>query len=546
MPSFFKSLPLNKNSLPLALFFIWGLWATKALGQNFTTSLNNINFQTKNEKQLDSVQIQISNLLTTNLNLRARIPFQVFGSKPFWLKDSSFSIPGNSAKNLWVYCQIKHNLEQKAFLILQTLGSEIALQSTVIELNVKGRFSKSYYSTTENLTEEALKQALKARLAQGYNSSSYDAARDELYGQIDNLNDSVTCVYTLRKAKFNTRSGAASNNFNCEHTFPQGFFNQDLPMRSDLHHLFSTDDAANNSRGNLPFGIAIPPLTQVSVNAPSKNGGGKYEPQDLHKGNCARAMMYFVLRYQDYTNFFSPQNQILRTWHNAFPPTPKDTMRNQKIFSFQNNRNPFVDYPQFSDRIKNLVGNSISDSLINIWTSSPKIEIEEGSNQQNLSLAIWNQGNKKSRIRNLRFAGNRYNFVNNSGQNTSLGFNEASIISFASILDYQNDTLLFDTDHPVQWAVSIPITVIPSTRNSPSLKSKWNAYPNPAGEFLTVEMEGEEAGRLEILDAMGRSYFQLEKPNPKENLNLAGLPQGLYWLKLTKGDQIKTLLFTKK
>src|SRR5690606_12696905 len=108
---------------------------------------------------------------------------------------------------------------------------------------------------------------------------------------------------------------------NCEHTFPQGKFNSSEPVQSAIHHLFPTEVAANGSGSNYPFRIAAQPFRNVSTNAPSILGGNnKYEPRNEQKGRTARAMLYFVIRYQDYQNFFSSQEPILKTWHKTFAP----------------------------------------------------------------------------------------------------------------------------------------------------------------------------------------------------------------------------------
>jgi hypothetical protein len=39
-----------------------------------------------------------------------------------------------------------------------------------------------------------------------------------------------------------------------------------------------------------------------------------------------------------------------------FLPDAAEQVRNEDIFSLQNNRNPFIDYPQFAKRITSLVG----------------------------------------------------------------------------------------------------------------------------------------------------------------------------------------------
>src|SRR5690606_23844051 len=118
--------------------------------------------------------------------------------------------------------------------------------------------------------------------------------------------NTLECIYTGREAVgYSDRTDAqTSDTFDTEHTFPQGFFSQNEPMRSDLHHLFPTYSPSNNSRGNFPFGIATQPYKNDDRNYPSHLGANNvYEPHNVQKGSTARAMMYFVIRYTDYTNF---------------------------------------------------------------------------------------------------------------------------------------------------------------------------------------------------------------------------------------------------
>lgn len=518
------------NGLIIAL----SLTAGGLRAQNFQLSQQALDFQTRTELKTDSLALTISNLKNRSLGLKLSIPFRVFKSQPFRIKDSSIVLPAGSSRVVWVYCRIVHNLAQSAHLLITANDTAIPVQNAAVKLQVHGRYSKSYYTQTENLTEEALKTALKNRTGQGYNSLSYDAARGVMYSSLDNKNDSVTCVYTLRKAKFNSTSGASANNFNCEHTFPQGFFSQSLPMRSDMHHLYSTDDAANNSRGNLPFGIAVPPLVATSVNAPSKNGGGKYEPQDGHKGNCARAMMYFVLRYQDYSNFFAPQEQILRNWHSSFPPKPADTLRNAKVFVQQNNRNPFVDYPQFADRIRNLVSTSVSDSSV-IWRqSNQSIVLKNTFPSQALSVLVWNEGNRSITVRNIRFALTQYDFAAGSNQNFVLGFNEARSITFFSndpTEEYFSDTLILETTDPARPVVKIPLLVQNPTAVQHQKYAVSQVFPNPAGPELRIIRQGNTGlCEIELSNAEGKILRQTKAEGEEIIFSTARLKAGLYWI----------------
>lgn len=69
--------------------------------------------------------------------------------------------------------------------------------------------------------------------------------------------DTIECVYTGRKIRATNRTEAQNQNFNTEHTWPQSFFNELEPMRSDLYHLYPTDETANNVRSNFDFGRAL-------------------------------------------------------------------------------------------------------------------------------------------------------------------------------------------------------------------------------------------------------------------------------------------------
>jgi len=44
---------------------------------------------------------------------------------------------------------------------------------------------------------------------------------------------------------------------------------------------------------------------------------------------------------------------VLREWHAKYPVTQEEKDRNEKVCGYQGNRNPFVDRPDFVDKIKN-------------------------------------------------------------------------------------------------------------------------------------------------------------------------------------------------
>ena len=143
---------------------------------------------------------------------------------------------------------------------------------------------------------------------------------------------------------------------NVEHTWPQSDFSRRYvkeQQKSDLHHLFPTDSEMNSRRSSYAFGeveLARGDLKcENSKLGESRGGNTVFEPPSTHRGNVARAMFYFAVRYE--MTIPAEEEATLRAWHKADPVDPAEMKRNDRIFSLQRNRNPFVDFPNLVDRI---------------------------------------------------------------------------------------------------------------------------------------------------------------------------------------------------
>ncbi len=144
---------------------------------------------------------------------------------------------------------------------------------------------------------------------------------------------------------------------NAEHSWPQGFFNQAAPMKFDLHHIFPTFISVNGMRGSEPF--AEVSQASYSTNSGSKLGNEGFEPCDAVKGNIARAILYFVVRYYDrdirdgvdYKVFWTGKVPLLLAWDRQDPPDANERRRNDLIANYQGNRNPFVDDTTLAARV---------------------------------------------------------------------------------------------------------------------------------------------------------------------------------------------------
>jgi hypothetical protein len=160
------------------------------------------------------------------------------------------------------------------------------------------------------------------------------------------------------------------------------------PMYTDLFHIYPTDGWVNNKRGNLPYGeTAAPSWTSTNgsmVGSSSVQGyqGSVFEPIDEYKGDLARTYFYIATRYygedsqwpgSDMTAGAQPKQwavPMLLAWHLADAVSAREINRNNEVYKYQGNRNPFIDDPKFAEKIwgtlnpvEEVAGNRMSVTL---------------------------------------------------------------------------------------------------------------------------------------------------------------------------------------
>jgi endonuclease I len=165
--------------------------------------------------------------------------------------------------------------------------------------------------------------------------------------------------------------------YNREHTLPQSVWASAYPMYSDAHFVLPTDGKVNGVRDNFPYGkvnVASWTSTNGSKLGSNTNSGYSagyvgtvFEPLDEFKGDIARCLLYFATRYEDqitswnYTMFNGTSTQvftntftsILVTWNNLDPVSPYEIAKNNAVYNFQGNRNPYIDHPEYVAAIWN-------------------------------------------------------------------------------------------------------------------------------------------------------------------------------------------------
>ncbi len=232
-------------------------------------------------------------------------------------------------------------------------------------ISLFGQIPSGYYDGTEGLQEEQLKNALH-NIIKNHTEYSYSDLKWMLKETDEDPNNSnnVILLYTGRSQNKNTFGGGA-NDWNREHVWAKshGGFGTSAPAGTDAHHIRPADASVNSSRGNKDFdngGQQHPEATGCYFTDLT------WEPRDAVKGDVARMIFYMAVRYEgengepdlevvDYVGTGTqPKHGKLSTllqWNTQDPPDDFEIHRNNVIYSYQHNRNPFIDHPEFVNLI---------------------------------------------------------------------------------------------------------------------------------------------------------------------------------------------------
>lgn len=255
--------------------------------------------------------------------------------------------------------------------------------------------------------------SVSPQLSNGTYSSDGKTVTGFSHSQEISADPEIHMLYVDYDARNSTKYGdrgdmySSQRIFDQEHVWSQshGFSTSDekciTGAGSDLHHLIAGSQFGNRTlHNNYSYGfVGESNFTNEQKSKyvySTKNDFGKplfphsqdrqdkvFEPQDSDKGDIARALLYMVACYNDldgstptksspalklvnYTmsendigfSYDDPMNgyygslQDILAWHHMDPVDEYEIHRNNLIFNnYQNNRNPFIDYPQWVDYI---------------------------------------------------------------------------------------------------------------------------------------------------------------------------------------------------
>ena len=224
---------------------------------------------------------------------------------------------------------------------------------------------EGYFRGTTGLKGEALKARLH-EIIRNHKSFIYRNLW-EILSDTDQDPDNPENVILLYSGWSHPASdhGGNTSQWNREHTWAKsrGDFGNRRPAGTDAHHLRPTDVTVNSKRGNLDFDEGGTRYIDPDGSTDCFFDENSWEPRDAVKGDVARMLFYMATRYEggegikdlelmDETtpNSKEPRHgriSILLKWHKQDPVDDFERRRNDRVFGWQENRNPYIDHPEF-------------------------------------------------------------------------------------------------------------------------------------------------------------------------------------------------------
>ena len=219
-----------------------------------------------------------------------------------------------------------------------------------------------YYDGTQGLYGAELKAVLHGIIDE-HIPPTYNDLRDFILPESDEdpqNPDNIILLYTGRSQP-KTTFGGLPDEWNREHVWAKshGGFDNVPPCGTDAHMIRPTDVSVNADRGNKDFDEGGQQHNEATGCYFTEY---TWEPRDEVKGDVARMILYMDERYEgdngeldltavDAVNTApAPEHGRLSTlldWHEQDPPDAFEINRNNVVYSYQGNRNPFIDHPEF-------------------------------------------------------------------------------------------------------------------------------------------------------------------------------------------------------
>ncbi len=281
------------------------------------------------------------------------------------------------------------SIDEFQVAISHQFGADNTIELTTHLESTSSQIPDGYYSTATGSGSELktqLHHIVKDHNSQSYNSlwTHFETTDATFSGKVWDIYSDIPCqeppyIFTFGDDQDSGFGGNQEGDvYNREHSMPRSWFGGAVnPMNTDLYHIYPVDKHVNAVRDNYPFGMVDNP-TWTSLNGgklgPNTTGntysGTAFEPIDAYKGDLARAFLYMITRYEDriedwtysdegnqmfdhntYPGYQEWVIDMFLKWHQNDPVSQKERLRNDLVYQIQGNRNPFVDKPQWVEKI---------------------------------------------------------------------------------------------------------------------------------------------------------------------------------------------------
>ena len=243
-------------------------------------------------------------------------------------------------------------------------------------LGASAAIPDDYYSSLNGKSGQALKDAIH-ELAIRHTTLSYGSLW-AYFAETDCRDDDNSKVWDMYSDKTYYFRGGTSGVYGMhkEHSLPKSWWGgydetQGYAGYTDINHLYPSDGDANMAKSNHPLGEVSTAsfdngVTKVGSPKTGQGGGSNsvFEPDDRYKGDFARTYFYMACAYQNYTwkytymltnNSWKSLNDwsidLLCRWARNDAVSDKEVSRNDAVQKHQNNRNPFIDFPELFEYI---------------------------------------------------------------------------------------------------------------------------------------------------------------------------------------------------
>ncbi len=249
--------------------------------------------------------------------------------------------------------------------------------------SVYAQIPDGYYDSAKDLKGLELKKALH-KIIRGHKQFYYTKGSPNVWEILkesdrDTANpNNVILIYTGKSVSSNPNKGKT---WNREHVWAKshGDFGTKIGTGTDVHAIRPCHPKVNSARSNYDFaeGGTSYLLPSTGEDTGCKVTTDSWEPRDEVKGDIARMIFYMATRYDgdyetdteevveldlqivDYVNsspypkkppLHGKLSDLLK-WHKQDPVDSMEIRRNEVIFKYQKNRNPFIDHPEYVNLI---------------------------------------------------------------------------------------------------------------------------------------------------------------------------------------------------